>query len=220
MSCNQNQDTKLEQEGFKKVIAPGRLVIGVILLVIILDQILKIWVKTHFYLGQSHEITSWFYLHFIENNGMAFGWEFGPKLFLTLFRIVLSGALIWYIVKLLKAPKVSTGFLVCLALVTAGAIGNIIDCAFYGLMFNNPAPPEVATLFPDGGGSGAFLQGRVVDMLYFPLISWYWPDWVPFVGGERFEFFQPVFNIADAAITVGMIAIILFYPGKFVTKRQ
>lgn len=189
----------------------GHIAVLVILAVIIIDQAVKIWVKTHFYLGESHEVTSWFKIHFIENNGMAFGWELGSKLLLTLFRLVLTALLIIYMRELCKRPGVKTGYMVCLALITAGAIGNIIDCAFYGLIFNNPMPPEVATMFPEGGGYGTFLHGRVVDMLYFPIVSWYWPEWVPWIGGERFEFFQPVFNIADAAISVGIIALLLFY---------
>ena len=189
----------------------GYIALLVILAVIIIDQVVKVWVKTHFYLGESHEVTSWFKIHFIENNGMAFGWELGSKLLLTLFRLGLTALLIIYMRDLSKRPAVKTGYMVCLALITAGAIGNIIDCAFYGLIFNNPMPPEVATLFPDGGGYGTFLHGRVVDMLYFPIVSWYWPEWMPWIGGERFEFFQPVFNIADAAISVGIIALLLFY---------
>lgn len=189
----------------------GYLALIIILAVIIIDQVVKIWVKTHFYLGESLEVTSWFQIHFIENNGMAFGWELGSKLLLTLFRLVLTALLIVYMWKLRNRPAVKTGYMVCLSLITAGAIGNIIDCAFYGLVFNNPMPPETATLFPDGGGYGTLLHGKVVDMLYFPLMSWYWPDWMPWVGGERFEFFQPVFNIADAAISTGIIALLLFY---------
>lgn len=189
----------------------GYLALIIILAVIIIDQVVKIWVKTHFYLGESLEITSWFQIHFIENNGMAFGWELGSKLLLTLFRLVLTALLIVYMWKLRNRPAVKTGYMVCLSLITAGAIGNIIDCAFYGLIFNNPMPPETATLFPDGGGYGTLLHGKVVDMLYFPLVSWYWPNWMPWVGGERFEFFQPVFNIADAAISTGIIALLLFY---------
>ncbi len=192
-------------------LSKGTIALLVILLVILADQILKIWVKTHFYIGESYEITSWFKLHFIENNGMAFGWEFGSKLLLTLFRIALTILLIAYIWKIRNSVSVKTGYIICIALITAGALGNIIDCTFYGLIFNNPAPPALATLFPDGGGYGTLMHGRVVDMLYFPLFSWYWPDWLPIIGGERFEFFQPVFNIADAAISVGVIALILFY---------
>ena len=192
-------------------LSKGTTALIIILCVIVADQLLKIWVKTHFYLGETMEITSWFKLHFIENNGMAFGWEFGSKLLLTLFRIVLTVLLLIYLWRIRHATSLKTGYVACVALITAGALGNIIDCTLYGLIFNNPAPPAVATLFPTGGGYGTFLHGRVVDMLYFPLFSWYWPDWLPFIGGERFEFFQPVFNIADAAISVGVIALILFY---------
>lgn len=192
-------------------ISKGVLALIVILAVIIADQALKIWVKTHFYLGEDFRIASWFQLLFIENDGMAFGMKMGSKLFLSLFRIVLAGALIWVIVKLKDRQDVKRGFLVCVALITAGAAGNIIDCLFYGLIFNNPMPPEVAVLFPDGGGYGAFLHGLVVDMLYFPLFSFQWPAWVPWVGGQEFLFFQPVFNLADAAITVGVLVMLIFY---------
>lgn len=190
----------------------GLIATAIILTVIILDQILKIWVKTHFYLNEDLEITSWFHLHFIENNGMAFGMEFGPKIFLTIFRLVLAGALIWVLVRIKGMAAVKTGFLVCLALIIAGAIGNIIDCVFYGVIFNNPMPPEVAQMFPADGGYATLFHGRVVDMLYFPLFSFTWPGWMPGVGGQEFLFFQPVFNLADAAISCGMIAVLIFYP--------
>lgn len=190
----------------------GLIATAIILTVIILDQILKIWVKTHFYLNEDLEITSWFHLHFIENNGMAFGMEFGPKIFLTIFRLVLAAGLIWVLVRIKAMAAVKTGFLVCLALIIAGAIGNIIDCVFYGVIFNNPMPPEVAQMFPAGGGYATLFHGRVVDMLYFPLLSFTWPGWMPGVGGQEFLFFQPVFNLADAAISCGMIAVLIFYP--------
>lgn len=189
----------------------GLLALGVILLVILLDQALKIWIKTHFYLGEELLIAPWFRLYFIENNGMAFGMELGSKLFLSVFRIFLAIGLIWYLWRLHTNSAVKTGYVVCVALITAGAIGNIIDCMFYGLIFNNPAPPEVATLFPVEGGYAGLFHGRVVDMLYFPLFSFTWPQWVPWVGGEHFLFFQPVFNLADAAISVGIILVLLFY---------
>lgn len=190
----------------------GLITTAIILTVIILDQILKIWVKTHFYLNEDLEITSWFHLHFIENNGMAFGMEFGPKIFLTIFRLVLAAGLIWVLIRIKAMAAVKTGFLVCLALIIAGAIGNIIDCVFYGVIFNNPMPPEVAQMFPAGGGYATLFHGRVVDMLYFPLFSFTWPGWMPGVGGQEFLFFQPVFNLADAAISCGMIAVLIFYP--------
>lgn len=189
----------------------GLLALGVILLVIILDQALKIWIKTHFYLGEEYVITSWFRLYFIENNGMAFGMELGSKLFLSVFRIFLAIGFIWYLWKLRTNTTVKTGYVVCVALITAGAIGNIIDCMLYGLIFNNPIPPQVATLFPPEGGYATLFHGRVVDMLYFPLFSFTWPQWMPWVGGEHFLFFQPVFNLADAAISVGIILVLLFY---------
>lgn len=192
-------------------VSKGWLALIIILLVIVADQALKVWIKTTFYLGEDLEITSWFHLHFIENSGMAFGWEIGSKLLLTLFRIILTILIIVYMWRLRRREDIPMGYMACLALVVAGALGNIVDCMFYGLIFNNPMPPEVATMFPPEGGYGTFLHGRVVDMLYFPLVSWYWPDWMPWVGGDRFEFFQPVFNIADSAISVGIVALILFY---------
>lgn len=183
----------------------------IILMVIIGDQILKIWVKTHFYLYESLEITSWFKLNFIENPGMAFGIELGSKLFLTLFRIIASIALIYILIRIRNNSYYSRGFFVCLSLITAGAIGNVIDCMFYGMIFSESTPYTLAQIFPDAGGYASFLHGKVVDMFYFPIASWDWPEWMPGVGGEHFIFFQPVFNLADAAISAGIIAFILFY---------
>lgn len=192
----------------------GLLAAGIMLAVIILDQVLKIYVKTHFYLGESYEIFPWFQIAFIQNNGMAFGWELGSKLLLTLLRIVTMAFLLYYVCKICSRPEARTGYIVCLALIIAGAAGNIIDCMFYGLIFNNPMPPEVAQLFPPEGGYGEFLRGKVVDMLYFPLVSWTWPAWVPVVGGEYFLFFSPVFNLADSAISVGLIVLLIFYSSQ------
>lgn len=180
-------------------------------MVIIADQILKIWVKTHFYLYESLEITSWFKLNFIENPGMAFGIELGSKLFLTLFRIIASIALIYILIRIRNNSYYSRGFFVCLSLITAGAIGNVIDCMFYGMIFSESTPYTLAQIFPGAGGYASFLHGKVVDMFYFPIASWDWPEWMPGVGGEHFIFFQPVFNLADAAISAGIIAFILFY---------
>ena len=173
----------------------GYFALIIILGVIILDQILKIWVKTNFYLGESVHITDWFQLCFIENNGMAFGMEIGNKLFLTLFRIVAVVALIYYICRIKSREYIKYGYIACVALITAGAAGNIIDCIFYGLLFDNPYPPEVAVFMPEAGGYAPLFYGKVVDMLYFPLFSFDWPEWVPFVGGEHFLFFQPTPNI-------------------------
>lgn len=192
----------------------GLLALIIILAVIIIDQIVKIYIKTHFYLGESVEVAPWFKILFIENNGMAFGMELGSKIFLTLLRIVVVGLVIYYVCRIRKNPRLKTGYLVSLALIIAGAAGNIIDSMFYGLIFNNPFPPMVAEMFPPEGGYAPFLYGRVVDMLYFPLFSFNWPDWMPFVGGDLFIFFQPVFNIADAAITVGILMLIFFYSNQ------
>ena len=189
----------------------GKLAALIIALVIVIDQALKIWVKTHFYYGEEVEITSWFKLLFIENNGMAFGMELGSKLLLTLFRIIASGAFIYYLWRLRNSDDVPKGYIACIALITAGALGNVIDCIAYGLIFNNPMPPQVAQLFPPNGGYATLFNGRVVDMLYFPLCEWNWPQWMPMIGGNHFVFFQPIFNIADASLSVSVIVLILFY---------
>jgi signal peptidase II len=189
--------------------------------VLLIDQITKYLVKTRMYLDESIPVFgSWFYIHFIENPGMAFGFEFGGesgKLFLSLFRIVAIVFIAFYLRNIIR-QKLSTGLIISVSLVLAGAAGNIIDSAFYGIIFSESPrySPEVATLFPQGGGYAGFLHGKVVDMLYFPLFDFTWPEWVPFVGGDRFEFFRPVFNVADSAITVGMGLILInqkrFFP--------
>lgn len=189
----------------------GCIVAAIALLVVIIDQIIKFWVKTSFYLGEDLQIASWFHLYFIENPGMAFGMTIGSKLLLTLFRIAAVCGLIYYIAKIYRIPQVPSGYLWCLAFITAGAAGNIFDCVFYGLIFNNPWPPQVAQLFPAGGGYAPVFMGKVVDMFYFPLFSFDWPSWLPFIGGDHFVFFQPIFNFADAAISCGIIVLIIFY---------
>lgn len=183
----------------------------IILLVIVIDQLIKIWVKTGMYWGEDIEIFSWFHIRFVQNNGMAFGMELGSKLFLTLFRIVAVGILIWIIARISKNDLYPKGFVVCVALITAGAAGNIFDCIFYGEIFTNPYPPEVAHFVPWVDGYAPIFHGLVVDMFYFPLFSFVWPDWIPFLAGKTFSFFDPVFNFADAAISVGMVVLILFY---------
>ena len=179
--------------------------------VLVIDQIIKIAVKTGMLLGEHIEITSWFHIAFVENNGMAFGWElFGGKLILTLFRLVAVSVIGWFIWREIMRRR-PTGYIICLTLIMAGAAGNIIDCLFYGLIFNNPPHPYTAQLVPWGMGYGEFLYGRVVDMFYFPLIEWDMPSWVPVYGGEHCIFFSPVFNFADAAISCGIVALLLFY---------
>ena len=174
------------------------------------DQCIKIAVKTGMHLHQSIRVTDWFYIFFTENSGMAFGMELLPKLFLTSFRIAAVGVLIWYIRKqLLKG--MNWGYLICLILILAGAAGNIFDCLFYGMVFNNPPAPLIAERVAWGTGYGQLMMGRVVDMFYFPLVEWNWPTWLPLWGGQHFIFFSPIFNFADACISCGFIALILFY---------
>ena len=192
-------------------ISNGKLAALIIALVIVIDQAVKIWVKTHFYIHEEVQVTSWFRLLFVENNGMAFGMELGSKLLLTLFRIVASIAFIYYLWRLRNRSDIPRGYVVCIALITAGALGNVIDCIAYGLIFNAPAPPQVAQMFPPDGGYGTLFNGRVVDMFYFPLCEWNWPQWMPWIGGDHFVFFPPVCNVADAALSVSVILLILFY---------
>ncbi len=189
----------------------GILVILIAVLVVIADQTLKIWVKTNFYLGEDYAITNWWHLKFIENNGMAFGMELPSKILLTLGRIAAVAFMIWFVRKILSEKSLRQGFYVAMALIIAGAAGNIFDCVFYGEIFNNPYPPLIAQLFPSGGGYAPWFMGQVVDMMYFPLFSFIWPEWIPGIGGTEFEFFRYIFNIADASICVGVALIIFFY---------
>ena len=189
------------------------LLLGILLVVI--DQVIKVLVKTNMTLGEHISVLGdWFQILFVENKGMAFGMAFGGvvgKYLLTVFRIVLFGALCWWISSLIKRGNVPTGVLVGLTLITAGAFGNIVDCLFYGLIFSESTYETVATL----GSYAPFMQGKVVDMFFFPL--WTWPDWVPFVGGHIF--FEPVFNFADSCVTCGAFYLILFH-WKFFAKDQ
>lgn len=187
------------------------IVIIISVLVVLADQVMKIWVKTSFYMGEDLPITDWWHLKFIENNGMAFGLELWNKIVLTVGRIAAVALFIWFVAKIKAADGIRTGFFIAVALIIAGAAGNIFDCVFYGRLFNNPMPPEVAVAFPPGGGYAGWFEGRVVDMMYFPLFSFYWPDWMPFVGGQYFEFFQFIFNIADASICIGVGLLLFFY---------
>jgi signal peptidase II len=207
-------------------IVKPRNVIILILLILIIDQAFKIYIKTHFYIGHEVKVLglNWFRLHFVENEGMAWGWKMGGdwgKIALTLFRLVAVIAGVFIIRDFIR-KKYHPGFIFCSALIFAGAMGNLIDSMFYGMIFNESDPyvQNIATMFPDGGGYAGFLHGKVVDMLYFPLISNVkYPVWFPVWGGDEFEFFRPVFNIADASISIGVIAILIFQ-NKFFKKDQ
>ena len=196
----------------KNMFTQGRLAALIVLVVLVIDQVIKICVKTGMYLHESIHVTDWFYIYFTENNGMAFGMEIIGKLFLSLFRIVAVVLIAWYLTRVVKQkPRVKNGYIVFLSLNLAGAVGNIIDCVFYGEFFSASTHTDIATWVPMGQGYADWLHGRVVDMFYFPIIDTYWPDWMPFVGGEHFIFFSPIFNFADAAISCGIIALLLFY---------
>jgi signal peptidase II len=194
----------------------------VVLLILILDQTLKIWIKTHFVMGEQFSVFGdWFYIHFTENNGMAFGLEFAGKfgkIMLSLLRIIAVIGIGWYIFILCK-KNVPIGLIISAAFIWAGAFGNIIDSAFYGLIFDE-SYMKVATMFPDGGGYATFLHGKVVDMFYFPIIEGHFPSWFPFWSNEPFTFFRPVFNIADSSITIGVILIVLFQRKFFTSEKQ
>lgn len=196
--------------GKKTLLNRGWTAALIVLVVLVIDQVLKVWVKTHMSLHESIEIASWFKITFIENNGMAFGMEIGSKIFLSVFRVVAVVALTYYI-WLMVRERARGGYVVLLSMILAGAIGNLIDCMFYGLIFNVSTPYNVSELVPFGEGYAPFLMGRVVDMFYFPLIETSWPTWVPVVGGQEFVFFSPVFNFADANVSVGIIVLLIFY---------
>lgn len=194
-----------------------KLAILVIVLVLLIDQTLKIWIKTNFRIGEEIRLMgNWFILHFIENNGMAYGFELAGeygKMALSLFRIVAVSAIGWYLFREIK-KGIPTGLVISISFILAGAVGNIIDSAFYGLIFSD-SYGRVAEIFPEGGGYATFLHGAVVDMLYFPIIKTTWPSWSPINAGDSFVFFRPVFNVADSAITVGIGMILVFYRSFF-----
>lgn len=195
----------------------GKKSVLLILLILFVDQVLKIWVKTHMEIGQEiHLFGNWGILHFIENNGMAFGMEMrgkAGKIILSLFRIIAIFGIGWFLSSLIN-KKANLGLILAVSAIMAGAIGNIIDSAFYGIIFSESFN-QPAVLFPPEGGYSSFLHGKVVDMFYFPVINTHWPDWSPIKPGESFVFFKPVFNIADSAITCGVISIILFQKRMF-----
>ena len=206
-------DTAINNRTRHPMISTGWWVTIVMLLIVVVDQVVKFYVKTHFYLGEAYEVFPWFQIKFIENNGMAFGMELFNKFILTFGRIAAVIFFIWFIKKTLSVAGLRKGFYIACALITAGAAGNIFDCVFYGEIFNNPFPPEHAVLFPEGGGYAGWFEGRVVDMLYFPFFSFTWPSWIPGIGGKEYEFFQYIFNIADASSCVGVALLILFFSG-------
>ncbi|MCF8357553.1 MAG: lipoprotein signal peptidase [Prolixibacteraceae bacterium] len=201
----------------KSKMSKNKLAILVIIIILIADQVLKIWIKTNFYLGEERRVIgNWFILHFVENRGMAFGFEFAGrygKVILTLFRLVAAGAIFWYLQKLIK-KGIPTGLVISIALICAGALGNIIDSAFYGVLFSD-SYGRVAEFLPQGGGYETFLHGSVVDMFFFPIIKGTWPSWSPINAGQPFIFFRPVFNIADSCITIGIGIILIFFRKYF-----
>ena len=188
----------------------GRVAALVVVAILLIDQAIKIWVKTSMTLHESIHVFDWFYITFIENMGMAFGMELGSKIVLSLFRAVAIIALVYYIRSEVKR-NTKIGYIICLAMVLAGAIGNLIDSMFYGLIFNESSPFYVSYFVPFGTGYAPFLMGKVVDMFYFPIIETDWPSWIPLIGGDHFVFFSPVFNFADTSISVSVVLLLLFY---------
>jgi signal peptidase II len=194
----------------------------IVILILIADQVLKIWIKTHMTIGQEIPVLgNWFILHFTENEGMAFGMTFGGrtgKLLLSIFRII-AVIFIGYYIYRLRQKSPHPGLIVSFSLIMAGALGNILDSAFYGLIFNQSSYHTVATIFPPEGGYNSFLHGKVVDMLYFPIIDTHVPEWFPIWKGEPLQFFRPVFNIADSSITTGVFLLLIFQK-KFFAKKE
>ena len=194
----------------KCILSDGWLATILVVGAIVIDQLIKVWVKTNMTLHESIRIFDWFYISFIENNGMAYGMQIGSKLVLSLFRVAAISVLAYYLWLQIQ-KKARTGYIVCLSMVLAGAIGNLIDCMFYGLVFNASSEFYTSYIVDFGTGYAPFLMGKVVDMFYFPLIVTTWPEWVPHFGGQEFIFFSPVFNYADANISVGVVLLVLFY---------
>lgn len=185
--------------------------VAIVVAILLIDQIIKIEVKTNMTLGEAKRVTDWFYIEFIENNGMAYGMKFINKLVLSLFRLFAIGFIGYYLAKIIKKDVAPLGYIVLIAMVLAGAAGNLIDCLFYGLIFDASTPFTVSQFVPFGDGYSTFLHGKVVDMFYFPIIQTTWPEWIPYIGGSEYVFFSPVFNFADACISVGVVALLLFY---------
>lgn len=192
------------------VLTRGRMAMLIVIAILLIDQAIKIWVKTNMTLHETISVTSWFKICFIENNGMAYGMEIGSKVALSIFRIIAIGGIGYYLY-LEICRKAKLGYIICLSMVIAGAVGNVVDCLFYGQIFNASSEYYTSYFVPFGTGYAPFLMGKVVDMFYFPLIVTTWPEWVPWVGGNEFIFFSPIFNFADASISVGFALLILFY---------
>ncbi|NPD92209.1 lipoprotein signal peptidase [Xylanibacter muris] len=199
-------------------ISEGRMAILIVIAILLIDQVIKIWVKTNMTLHESIFIADWFRIYFIENNGMAYGMEIGSKLLLSVFRVIAVILISYYIYREVKAGACA-GYIACLSMIVAGAAGNILDSMFYGLIFSASSDFYTAYLVPFGSGYAPFLMGKVVDMFYFPMIVTTWPEWMPYVGGNEFIFFSPVFNFADACISVGVVLLILFYRNEICSIR-
>lgn len=194
----------------KQTINKGVVATIIVVAILLIDQAIKLWVKTSMELHESIHVFDWFYITFIENNGMAYGMQLGSKLLLSLFRLIAISVLGYYVWRQVKTGA-RWGYVVCLSMILAGAVGNLIDCMFYGMIFEQSTPYHIAQFTAFGEGYSSFLMGRVVDMFYFPLIVSTWPDWVPWYGGDEFIFFSPVFNFADANISVGVVVLLLFF---------
>ena len=190
-------------------ISDGWIAVIIVTSVLVIDQIVKIWVKTNMCLHESIHVTDWFYILFVENNGMAFGMSLGSKLVLSIFRVLAIGVLGWYIGRQVR-NHARTLYIVLLSMVLAGAAGNLVDCMLYGLVFDSSTPFDVSSFVEFGTGYAPFLMGKVVDMFYFPLIESTWPEWMPFWGGQSCVFFSPVFNFADSSISVSVVLLLLF----------
>ena len=194
----------------KRKLHIGWLVTAMVVVLLIIDQWIKLYIKTHFCLGESVRVTDWFFIDFIENNGMAWGMSFIGKFWLSLVRSVAIIFLVWYLHRIIKQGKHRLVYIFLVALVLAGAIGNMIDSMFYGMMFTASSPYYVAYLVPFGEGYAPFFMGKVVDMFRFPFFTYTWPEWFPIWGGQQGTFFDPVFNFADSCVSVGIIAMLIF----------
>lgn len=193
-----------------KKVKTGWLVTAMVVILLIIDQIIKLYIKTHFCLGESVRVTDWFYIEFVENNGMAWGMSFIGKFWLSLLRITAICVLFWYLRRIIQRGIHRKLYIYLVALVLTGAIGNMLDSIFYGLIFTASSTEYVSYMVPFGTGYADVLMGKVVDMFRFPFFTYTWPDWVPVFGGQHGTFFDPVFNFADSCVSVGVISLLLF----------